>query len=86
MEWGNILSNNEADHAIKTIPFAYDKAKDAMDEETYKWHHDTHYAGYVNKRNEIEDRAQDGGPDQGQCELQQYVIFMFLAFYWLCHH
>ena len=25
-----------------------------MDAETYKWHHDTHYAGYVSKRNEIE--------------------------------
>jgi Fe-Mn family superoxide dismutase len=48
------MSNTEANHAVKNMPIAYEKVKDVMDEETYKWHHDTHYAGYVNKRNEIE--------------------------------
>jgi Fe-Mn family superoxide dismutase len=48
------MSNTEADHTVKSMPVAYEKVKEVMDEETYKWHHDTHYAGYVNKRNEIE--------------------------------
>lgn len=48
------MSNLEAKHQIKAMPFAHDAVKGVMDEETYKWHHDTHYAGYVNKRNEIE--------------------------------
>lgn len=46
--------NNEGDHEVKAMPVGADKVKELMDEETYKWHHDTHYAGYVNKRNEIE--------------------------------
>ena len=48
------MSNNEADHKSKEMPVPYEKVKNVMDEETYKWHHDTHYAGYVNKRNEVE--------------------------------
>ncbi|MGI0100360.1 MAG: superoxide dismutase [Candidatus Micrarchaeaceae archaeon] len=48
------MSNNEANHAVKAMPVSYDKVKSVMDEDTYKWHHDVHYAGYVNKRNEIE--------------------------------
>jgi len=48
------MSNSEANHTVKPMPVAFDKLKELMDEDTYKWHHDTHYAGYVNKRNEIE--------------------------------
>src|SRR5271169_2802006 len=48
------MTNNAADHKVKEMPLPFDKVKSIMDEETYKWHHDTHYAGYVNKRNEIE--------------------------------
>ena len=48
------MSNIEANHTVKPMPVPYDKVKNVMDEDTYKWHHDTHYAGYVNKRNEIE--------------------------------
>lgn len=48
------MSNTDADHKVTDMPVPYDKVKSVMDEETYKWHHDTHYAGYVNKRNEIE--------------------------------
>ena len=48
------MSNTDANHKIIDMPIPYDKVKSVMDEETYKWHHDTHYAGYVNKRNEIE--------------------------------
>jgi len=48
------MTNTDATHVVKDMPMSYDKVKTLMDEETYKWHHDTHYAGYVNKRNEIE--------------------------------
>lgn len=48
------MSNTEADHGVNAMPIPYERVKSVMDEETYKWHHDTHYAGYVNKRNEIE--------------------------------
>ena len=48
------MSNMEADHKVKDMPISHDKVSAIMDAETYKWHHDTHYAGYVNKRNEIE--------------------------------
>ena len=48
------MSNSEGRYQVKPMPFSYEKVKDLMDEETYRWHHDTHYAGYVSKRNEIE--------------------------------
>lgn len=46
--------NNEGNHVVKDMPVGFDNVKEVMDQETYKWHHDTHYAGYVNKRNEVE--------------------------------
>ena len=48
------MSNTDGKHAVKDMPVQYANVSVLMDEETYKWHHDTHYAGYVNKRNEIE--------------------------------
>ena len=48
------MGNLEGGHPIKLMPAEYERVKGVMDEDTYKWHHDTHYAGYVNKRNEIE--------------------------------
>ena len=48
------MSNKEAKHKIIDMPVSYESVSTLMDQETYKWHHDTHYAGYVNKRNEIE--------------------------------
>lgn len=48
------MTNTDATHAVKPMPLSYDQVKALMDEQTYTWHHDTHYAGYVNKRNEIE--------------------------------
>lgn len=41
------------EHKVKPLPFAYGALK-GISEQVNKWHHDTHYAGYVNKRNEIE--------------------------------
>jgi Fe-Mn family superoxide dismutase len=48
------MESQEVKHAVKAMPFAYDNVKRVMDEETYNWHHDIHYAGYVNRMNEIE--------------------------------
>lgn len=45
--------NTRGEHKIKPLPFAYTATK-GISEQVNKWHHDTHYAGYVNKRNEIE--------------------------------
>ena len=48
------MTNTDADHKVKDMQVAPGSVSAVMDAETYKWHHDTHYAGYVNKRNEIE--------------------------------
>jgi superoxide dismutase, Fe-Mn family len=48
------MTNTDADHKVSDMPVPFEKVSSVMDAETYKWHHDTHYAGYVNKRNEIE--------------------------------
>jgi Fe-Mn family superoxide dismutase len=37
----------------RPLPFSYDALR-GISEQTNKYHHDTHYGGYVNKRNEIE--------------------------------
>ncbi|PWB72507.1 superoxide dismutase [candidate division GN15 bacterium] len=45
-----------ADHfKVKPLPYAYDKL-DGISKQTNTYHHDTHYAGYVKKRNEILDK------------------------------
>lgn len=48
------MGNLEANYQAKPMPVPYEKVSAVMDAETYKWHHDTHCAGYVSKRNEIE--------------------------------
>jgi len=40
------------EHKVKALPFAYGSQK-GISELTDKRHHDTHYAGYVAKRNEV---------------------------------
>lgn len=35
------------------LPYAYDALAPAISEETMHYHHDKHYAGYVNKLNEL---------------------------------
>ena len=52
------MSNKDGAHKIKEMVVSYEKVSTLMDQDTYKWHHDTHYAGYVNKRNEIEKELQ----------------------------
>lgn len=43
------------EHKVKPLPFAYDSSR-GISEQVNRWHHDTHYAGYVAKRNEIEQK------------------------------
>ena len=37
----------------KPLPYAYDALSPVISEETLRYHHDKHYAGYVNKLNEL---------------------------------
>ena len=48
-----LVENIQGKHVVKPLPFAYNSLK-GISEQVNKWHHDTHYAGYVNKRNEVE--------------------------------
>lgn len=48
------MGNSEGNYEVKKMPLEQAKLLLVMDEQTYAWHHDKHYAGYVNKRNEIE--------------------------------
>ena len=48
------MGNSEGNYEVKKMPLEQAKLLSVMDEQTYTWHHDKHYAGYVNKRNEIE--------------------------------
>ena len=47
----------KGNHQVKPLPFAYN-ATSGISEQVNKWHHDTHYAGYVKKRNEIEEKLE----------------------------
>ena len=37
----------------KELPYAYDALAPQLSEETLHYHHDKHYAGYVDKLNEL---------------------------------
>lgn len=43
-------------HNLKPLPYKYNSLKSIVSEEVVRWHHDIHQAGYVNKRNEIEEK------------------------------
>lgn len=43
----------EARFTPKELPYAYDALAPQLSEETLHYHHDKHYAGYVNKLNEL---------------------------------
>lgn len=47
----------KGNHQVKPLPFAYN-ATSGISEQVNKWHHDTHYVGYVKKRNEIEEKLE----------------------------
>ncbi|MFH1650458.1 MAG: Fe-Mn family superoxide dismutase [Candidatus Woesearchaeota archaeon] len=52
-----MTKNNQAKHTIKDLPYAYDKLQ-GISKEQITFHHDTHYVGYVKKRNEVETALQ----------------------------
>ncbi len=45
------------EHKVKPLPYGYD-ALNGISAQINTWHHDTHYAGYVKKRNEIEKKLE----------------------------
>ncbi|VVB77095.1 Superoxide dismutase [Mn] 1 [uncultured archaeon] len=69
------MGNSDANHQIMPMPFTYDKVSAVMDEDTYKWHHDTHYAGYVNKRNEIEAALKTADLSKANANYSAYRAF-----------
>jgi Fe-Mn family superoxide dismutase len=69
---GEDMSNSDGNHEVVPMPVAYEKVSSVMDEETYKWHHDTHYAGYVNKRNEIEKELKTVDPGKANANYSAY--------------
>ena len=58
-------------HAVKPLPFAYN-ALQGISEQVNKWHHDTHYAGYVNKRNEIESALETADRSKANANYSAY--------------
>ena len=47
------MSNITPRFVVKDLPYAYDALAPEMSEETLRFHHDKHYAGYVAKLNEL---------------------------------
>jgi len=43
-------------HQLKPLLYGYDAIEGVLSKEVVTWHHDKHHAGYVNKRNEIEEK------------------------------
>ena len=58
-------------HTIKPLPFDYGATK-GISEQVNKWHHDTHYAGYVNKRNEIEQALEKADRSKANANYSEY--------------
>ena len=58
-------------HEIKPLSFPYGSLK-GISEQLTKWHHDTHYAGYVNKRNEIEEKLKTIDKSKANANYSEY--------------
>lgn len=50
------MPTHAADHRLKPLPYAYDALEPHVSEQVVRWHHDVHQKGYVDKRNEIEEK------------------------------
>lgn len=61
-----LMANNSTSGArftVRELPYAYDALAPQLSEETLRYHHDKHYAGYVAKLNElILDTPYEGQP------------------------
>ena len=56
-------STSGAHFTVRELPYAYDALAPQLSEETLRYHHDKHYAGYVAKLNElILDTPYEGQP------------------------
>jgi len=59
------------EHKLKPLPYAYNALK-GITEEVVRWHHDTHQAGYVNKRNEIEKKLESVDRAAANANFSEY--------------
>jgi Fe-Mn family superoxide dismutase len=59
------------EHVLKKLPFAYN-ALNGISEQTVKFHHDTHHAGYVNKLDEIEKKLEAIERGQANANYSEY--------------
>jgi Fe-Mn family superoxide dismutase len=59
------------EHKVKPLPIPYTGTK-GISEQVNKWHHDTHYAGYVNKRNEIEQKLSAADRTKANANYSEY--------------
>lgn len=58
-------------HQLTPLPYGYDTL-DGISEEVVRWHHDTHQAGYVNKRNEIENKLESFDRSAANANYSEY--------------
>jgi Fe-Mn family superoxide dismutase len=59
------------EHKVKALPFAYGSQK-GISELTDKRHHDTHYAGYVAKRNEVEQKLETADKSKANANYSEF--------------
>lgn len=59
-------------HKIKPLPYVYNSLN-GISEQVNKWHHDIHYAGYVNKRNEIEIALQSVDKSKANANYSEFA-------------
>jgi Fe-Mn family superoxide dismutase len=58
-------------HELKKLPYAYDALK-GISKEVVTWHHDTHHKGYVDKRNEIEEKLKSADRSSANANYSEY--------------
>jgi Fe-Mn family superoxide dismutase len=59
------------EHQFKELPYAYD-ALDGISEQQIRYHHDTHYKGYVDKRNAIEKKLETVDREAAHANYSEY--------------
>ncbi len=59
-------------HQVQALKYPYDALK-GISKQVVTWHHDKHYAGYVKKRNAIEQQLIDNGPGTDNFDARIYA-------------
>ena len=59
-------------HELPALPYAYN-ALDGISEEVVRWHHDRHFAGYVKKRNAIEQKLAAMTPGAADFDAEAFA-------------